>query len=312
MSMYKEKKKNLIFLVLFAAVFSTFVGGSFVVSGKSSDSTASELSSESVYVNLSQNNDSAYDIAQGDTQTISEDDSAVMYSITEYESQVTMYAKETVNVRSGAGTEFDKVGKLHWGNTVTVTGETDNGWYEVSYNDSTAFIMGDYMTSEIPCIPYLFVGDSRTVQLEMAVGDSDKAFIAKIGEGYNYFRDTVIPQIPEYAGNGTKLIINFGVNDLANANKYINLVNSNIDAWTSAGITVYYSAVTPVGGNTTVTNEQIEAFNAKLREGLDSRVNWIDSYSYLQQTGFSSSDGLHYNSATYKSLYSYYMSVFNG
>ena len=158
-------------------------------------------------------------------------------------------------------------------------------------------------------MPFLFVGDSRTVQLKTAVGSTDKAYVAKVGEGYSWFKNTALPQIPNYAGNGTTMIINFGVNDLANASKYIKLVNSNIDAWTEAGIKVYYAAVTPVKNCKTVSNDQIERFNAKLKSQLDPRVTWIDGYSYLKQNGFSTGDGLHYNNSTYKSLYSYYMSV---
>ncbi len=234
-----------------------------------------------------------------------------VFTVTKYEAPVTMFTSDTVNVRSGAGTDYDKVGKLRWGSNVSVTGETDNGWYEVSYKDITAFVIKDYVVAELPGIPYLFVGDSRTVQLKMAVGSTDKAYIAKIGEGYNYFNSTVLPQISSNAGNGTKMIINFGVNDLANAGKYVKLVNNNIDTWINAGMTVYYAAVTPVGNCPTVTNAQIEAFNAKLQTELDPRVIWIDGYTYLQQAGFSTADGLHYSADTYRSLYSYYMSVIN-
>ena len=232
-----------------------------------------------------------------------------VFTVTEYESPVTMYTSDTVNVRNGAGTDYDKIGKLKWGSETQVTGETDNGWYEVSFGDTTAFIIGNYMVSELPGTPMVFAGDSRTVQMQMAVGSSDKAYIAKVGEGYSWFKNTALSEIPSYAGSGTTMIINFGVNDLANASKYINLVNSNIDAWTDAGITVYYAAVTPVGNCSSVSNEQIESFNARLQSELDPRVQWIDGYTYLSQTGFSTPDGLHYSKDTYKSLYSYYMSV---
>jgi hypothetical protein len=165
------------------------------------------------------------------------------------------------------------------------------------------------MVTELPSTPLVFVGDSRTVQMQKAVGSTDKAFIAKIGEGYSWFKNTALSEIPSYAGTGTTMIINFGVNDLANASKYIQLVNSNIDAWTEAGITVYYAAVTPVGNCSSVSNAQIENFNARLQSELDPRVQWLDGYTYLTQTGFSTADGLHYNNDTYRSLYSYYMSV---
>lgn len=231
------------------------------------------------------------------------------YSITDYETPVTMYASDTVNVRAGAGTEYDKIGKISWGSAVQVIGATDNGWYEISYNENLGFVMGDYLTEGVPSVPYLFVGDSRTVQLKMAVGSTDKAYVAKVGEGYNWFKNTALSEISETAGSGTVMVINFGVNDLGNASKYIKLINSNIDAWTEAGITVYYAAVTPVGASARVTNDQIESFNTRLKNELDPRIQWIDGYTFLQQNGFNASDGLHYDKTTYKNLYSYYMSV---
>lgn len=165
------------------------------------------------------------------------------------------------------------------------------------------------MVTELPGTPLVFVGDSRTVQLQLAVGNTDKAYIAKVGEGYSWFSSTALAEIPQYAGPGTTMIINFGVNDLANASKYIRLINNHIDDWLGAGITVYYAAVTPVGDSASVSNAQIESFNSKMKSELDPRINWLDGYSYLCQTGFSTPDGLHYTSATYKNLYSYYMSV---
>ena len=346
MNRHKEKKRNFIILVSFAAIFSLIlmVGlvqdeSTEIVSAAEFESTTIDLHAFEVAANraagfdVEDSSDNAELMAalgefsedeqssEGDAEEMalidemgvssSEGDLAAAYNVTEYEYPVSMYSSDTVNVRCGAGTEYQKVGKVAWGTQVEVLGVTDNGWYEVSFNDQKAFIRGDYIVAEMPGIPYLFVGDSRTVQLQMAVGSTDKAYIAKVGEGYNYFRDVALPAIPKYAGQGTTMIINFGVNDLSNAKKYVKLVNSNIEAWTNAGITVYYSAVTPVGAGATVSNAQIEAFNATLQEGLDERVKWIDSYTYLLQTGFSSSDGLHYSKDTYRNLYSYYVGVVN-
>lgn len=318
------KKRNLILLTAFAAVFSFAV---FSAAGRDRDvyksMDAGTLSSIEMVDSMADTIDSAATAAvftldgeTPETTTVSNEENTTLlektlFTVTQYETPITMYTSDTVNVRNGAGKDYDKVGKLKWGTETTVYGETDNGWYEVAYDDAFAFIMADYMVTELPSIPYLFVGDSRTVQMKMAVGTTDKAYIAKIGEGYSYFKNTALSEIPSYAGNGTSMIINFGVNDLGNASKYISLVNNNIDDWINAGITVYYAAVTPVGDSASVTNAQIESFNARLQSELDERVNWIDGYSYLMQTGFSTADGLHYTADTYRSLYSYYISVIN-
>jgi hypothetical protein len=317
-------KRNLILLTAFAAVFSFVV---FSAAGRDRNAydsmDAGSLSSKELVDTMAGTIDGAATAAVSalegedpDTVTVSNEENTTflertLFTVTRYAAPITMYVSDTVNVRCGAGTDYDKVGKLKWGSEVTVVGETDNGWYEVDYDDATAFIIGDYMVTELPSIPYVFVGDSRTVQMKMAVGSSDKAYIAKVGEGYCWFRDTALSEIPSYAGSGTTMIINFGVNDLGNAGKYISLINNNIDDWINAGITVYYAAVTPVGESASVSNAQIERFNARLQSELDPRIQWIDGYSYLMQTGFSTPDGLHYNSDTYRNLYSYYMSVIN-
>ncbi len=325
MNMYKENKKNLIVLITFATVFAFAIGfcirkdeisditssaefSSTTLVTTITNETAAAAATTTVNLGLLDNNQIDTDF----TETAMNDVSTAAltsYNVVAFDAPTTMYASDTVNVRLGAGTDYERIGKVAWGTAMSVLGATDNGWYEVTFKDMKGFIRGDYMVTEIPGIPYLFVGDSRTVQMQLAVGSSDKAYIAKVGEGYSYFKDTAIAAIPQYAGKGTTMIINFGVNDLRNAKKYVNLVNSYMDAWTDAGITVYYSAVTPVGSSASVSNSQIESFNTTLKEGLDPRVHWIDSYTYLQQVGFSTSDGLHYNKDTYKNLYSYYMAV---
>lgn len=315
--------RNLILLSGFAAVFSTVALFAVSKDRAQTELSAVPMSNEELVSAMAASIDNAateviaietekvaetVSVTQDETEAVLE---KTVFTVTEYDTPVTMYTSDTVNVRMGAGTDYDKLGKVKWGSQMEVTGETDNGWYEVAYKDSTAFIIGDYMVTELPGTPLVFVGDSRTVQMSYAVGSSDKAYIAKVGEGYSWFKNTALSEIPTYAGKGTVMIINFGVNDLANASNYIKLVNSNIDNWINSGITVYYAAVTPVGGGCSVSNSQIESFNARLQAELDPRVQWLDGYSYLTQTGYNTPDGLHYSYDTYRSLYSYYMAVIN-
>ena len=229
------------------------------------------------------------------------------YKITVFENEKSFYSNDRVNVRKGAGTEFDRLSTIKRDTKVTVIGETDNGWYQVMYNDEVGYIKSDYLQEQEPGIEYIFAGDSRTVQMSQAVNKSDYAWIAKVGEGYSFFSNEAVPQIDAEVGSGSVIIINYGVNDLYNAEKYIKLINKKVDSWVSAGATVYYAAVTPVDDYPTITNSDIEEFNKEMRKGLDSRIGWLDGYSYLQNKGFSTGDGLHYNSDTYKSLFTYYV-----
>ena len=49
-----------------------------------------------------------------------------------------------VNIRSGPGTEYQSIGQVSRGTTLTITGKSDN-WYQVSYNGGTGYIIEDYV-----------------------------------------------------------------------------------------------------------------------------------------------------------------------
>ncbi len=233
------------------------------------------------------------------------------YSITVYDADETLYTNARVNVRKGPGTEYDQICTLSMGASVTVTGETDNGWYQILRNGTVGYIRSDFLQEKAAYTSYIFAGDSRTVQMSQAVDKDEHTWIAQVGEGYDYFVNTAIYQIDASITDGSVVIINFGVNDLHNVDKYISKVNSKIDSWIEAGATVYYASVLPVSDYPTITNDDIESFNSTIRKGLDSRIGWLDGYTYLQTYGFETADGLHYDYDTYKNLYSYYMSEIN-
>ena len=59
----------------------------------------------------------------------------------------TMYAKSSVNVRSGAGTSHSKVGSLAKGQEVVKIGE-ENGWSEIEFNGGTGYVNSNYLSTE--------------------------------------------------------------------------------------------------------------------------------------------------------------------
>lgn len=154
----------------------------------------------------------------------------------------------------------------------------------------------------------IFVGDSRFVQMKNSVGENPCTWIAESSKGYKWLNDTALARIDNCVGKGSKILINLGVNDPGNIQKYLALVNAKAEEWTSKGATVYYSSVNPVWENPYVTEEQVVYFNSQLQSGLSSNVHWIDSHTYLNTIGYKLVDGLHYNSETYQNLYAYYMS----
>ena len=54
---------------------------------------------------------------------------------------------DVVNVRSGAGTGYERLTQFAKGTTVAILGE-ENGWYQVSWGDSTGYILKDYVAAD--------------------------------------------------------------------------------------------------------------------------------------------------------------------
>lgn len=144
---------------------------------------------------------------------------------------------------------------------------------------------------------YVFLGDSRFVGMSNCKQSND-IFICKVGEGYNYFCKNI-----NNISENDIVIIGFGVNDLGNIDKYIELANSLTNE-------VYYLTINPVDeqkereNGYSITNQQIDEFNNKLKENA---INYkvIDTNSYLKQNGYSTVDGLHYDNVTYTKIYEY-------
>ena len=71
------------------------------------------------------------------------------YTINEMSS--TMYAKSGVNVRNQPSTDGEKVGRLSYGQEVTVTGQCEEtGWYQIELNGETVFVSNSYIVAEKP------------------------------------------------------------------------------------------------------------------------------------------------------------------
>ncbi len=51
---------------------------------------------------------------------------------------------ETLNIRSGPGTDNDVMGQLHEGDEVDITGEED-GWYRIEYDEEVGYVSAKYI-----------------------------------------------------------------------------------------------------------------------------------------------------------------------
>ncbi len=149
---------------------------------------------------------------------------------------------------------------------------------------------------------YIFVGDSRFVNMNTACGISktDNLFmVAKIGEGYSWFKNTALQQIKRITASGLfknwKVIICLGINDLENISKYTGKYEEIKDDYD-----LILVSVNPIDHYGNLSNQKIENFNASLKK-LD--IAYIDTFTILCETGYSTADGLHYNTNTSKKIY---------
>ncbi len=152
----------------------------------------------------------------------------------------------------------------------------------------------------------IFIGDSRCVQMQAAVGGGGCMWICKNSMGYDWFESYAVGQADPRVGRGTKVVICLGVNDTDHVNQYAALTNQKAAEWAQRGAKTYYVSVNPVSTNPYRTEDEVEQFNTTL-PGLLSGVTWIDTHSALAGTGLHIVDGLHYDDNSYLTIFNLIM-----
>ena len=153
----------------------------------------------------------------------------------------------------------------------------------------------------------VLVGDSRFVGQESSgFKNSKTTYIASVGKGLTYMKSNEEAMKKKDSKN-TAYVINMGVNDLYNANSYVEYINKLAKNYKGD---IYYLSVNPVeeskaaNNGYSIKNSDIEKFNSTLKSGLKN-VTYLDSYNYLKNNGFSTTDGIHYDKNTYQKIYNY-------
>ncbi len=144
---------------------------------------------------------------------------------------------------------------------------------------------------------YIFVGDSRFVHMNdvCKISDTENLFmVAKVGEGYSWFTQTAMQQIKRIISTGLyskwKIIICLGVNDLGDLSKYVQKYEQLKNDYDISLV-----SVNPITSYGSLDNKQIDRFNNGIK---DLGIPYIDTYRLLMVTGFTTTDGLHYNAET--------------
>ena len=73
-----------------------------------------------------------------------EDKADAKEDVSETETVSMVVTGGTINVRTGPGTNYDKITQVVSGKQVTVVGES-NGWYQVTFDSTTGWLLGEYL-----------------------------------------------------------------------------------------------------------------------------------------------------------------------
>ena len=183
----------------------------------------------------------------------------------------------------------------------------------------------------------ILVGDSRSVQLAMNVlnmsatseqgprgnnatvvgTSSDGDYVYAQGSvGLDWLEDKYmvnrlydeIKKDPE----NTAVVFNMGTNDIpGGADPYITYLNDKGKEWVDLGCAVYFLSCNPVNESlySGFSNADIENFNNGVKDGMDSSINYLDSYSELKSqltdTTHFDTMGVHYDKEIYEKIWQF-------
>lgn len=158
--------------------------------------------------------------------------------------------------------------------------------------------------STVAAHSFIFVGDSRTVSMGDAVADTC-TYLGEEGEGYQWFSSEGAVALRTLLENDPSqtVIYNLGVNDPENVDVYIELYENIAKEFSDTPF--YYMSVNPLDEDAdfTTTNAMAQEFNTALKNAFPD--GYLDTYTYLTENGFTTTDGLHYDEATSVKLHDY-------
>lgn len=187
-----------------------------------------------------------------------------------------------------------------------------------------SFVLASCTQSSAKSSSVVFLGDSRTVGMYQTIHPSsyhdaisinrgNESWYAKCSQGYSYFVHVAVPQMEQHGiPQNAKIFVLFGVNDcsLSQASRYASYLNQKSQEWEEDGATTYFVSVNPVNDAKSrwVKNTQVRAFNQAMKQKLNTRVHYVDTFSALyskisQQDSATDREGLHFQADSYRYIY---------
>ena len=168
---------------------------------------------------------------------------------------------------------------------------------------------------------YIFLGDSRTVGIEL-IGKNDPGvyFVCKGGMGYHWFINTAIDEVNKLLNeDGYTIFFNLGINgtvktssiDMTQAAGYVSKIKELANgAWSKHKIVIVSLFPVDDAHNKYQLNDAgAVIFNKYMKEQLgnySNNISYCDAYNGItDKSAFNTGDGLHFAPAGYKIIYNY-------
>lgn len=74
---------------------------------------------------------------------------------------------DVLNVRSGPGTGYNKIGTLYYGDVVEILDDSYSSWYKIRYNNEAGFVSSEFVTK------YVDYGEAKIIVIDPGHGGND-------------------------------------------------------------------------------------------------------------------------------------------
>ncbi len=91
----------------------------------------------------------------------------------------TVRVSDLLRVRSGPGTEYDRIGELYNGDTVVIL-ETVNGWLKIEFNSGVGYVSADYVVINQPPVEYKPDADFEAYLTAQGFPESYKPYLRSL------------------------------------------------------------------------------------------------------------------------------------
>lgn len=243
-----------------------------------------------------------------------------------------VYNANKLTVRESCSTKSKHLGYLPKDSEVEIVRVTSTNWYKIKYEDSYAYVKGEYIkltesTTKTKLTigkrknldNFLFVGDSFTQRISDTIKSNNQIqeVFAQGGSRSSYWLDKVDEMPDKNNVDGVALLIGVnGVTESTNIRDTKALINQLIVKYPDKKI--YVQKVFPVGENFTEGdpvnhNKLIKKYNQELEEfcATKSNIKMIDATKgFVNKKGYliNTSDGLHIDETMNNDFYN---NIFN-